>query len=46
MIKKFPALRLLDGKDISMEERERTDVRGMPWTVSLVFIAFVCAAVV
>jgi hypothetical protein len=28
LIKKFPTLRLLDGKDVTMEERERTEVRG------------------
>ena len=26
LIKKFPALRLLDGKDVTMEERERTEL--------------------
>ena len=27
LIKKFPALRLLDAKDVTLEERERTEVR-------------------
>ena len=26
LIKKFPALRLLDAKDVTLEERERTEV--------------------
>ena len=28
LIKKFPALRLLDAKDVTLEERERTEVRS------------------